>query len=728
MTQKLKLISYIITVVLLISIILGTGILFAINYFKTPQATIEGQSLSTNLFNTDGTVNKNAAIDLLNAVGYDGKTNLVGYKAHQLISHINTPEFNSDASLILPMGYFSGNSGESLYWQATYLYNNYLTLWMVKGYASSTWNSSTTNVSYNSYASSTIQSYLTNTFWPLLTQNSSNLQSLFATPYTVGYQFLTNSNSNDTSYWYSENSSNQNVYYSNFNNMSLALGQSCYVWLPSFGEVFNNTSSSFINDDLNYTGLWGLNNKDRCYITPNYDGTTQSGFLNTPACWLRSGYGSESENAIKVTSSGAAANSTTSGSYSVRPAIHLSLKALADAIGYNVTANIASDSLDMLQLNKSSINFDYNTSSCDSFIYTANSNYYVDQITIGSIVITNISDNIPTSFTPSINFDYRVYRSGNSVVIELRNVNSDLNVEGHASAVLNIVTGSGITINSISRSSYYSTTATFTATISTSGLKIMKAGTEWVFLNGDNGNGFIGNNFFEYTISNSILTLNLYDLENGPIRFLIRGDAELLNYSVTGGAASVRTLADNSNYRNIVVIPQENFYVNSIIIDNVAFNIEFYKGEFYGAGNAYSLSYSVKDTNNYLNLIIIGQYDDSEIMFNLSNIKPNYQVPISGSASVTGTLVTATNGGEARMVGFDYDETTDNETITFIAVNYTGYTFSGWSVDGEILDGYGMSANIPYALVRDKIVTAVFTPISNNNTNDSTDNGYGEFV
>ena len=81
------------------------------------------------------------------------------------------------------------------------------------------------------------------------------------------------------------------------------------------------------------------------------------------------------------------------------------------------------------------------------------------------------------------------------------------------------------------------------------------------------------------------------------------------------------------------------------------------------------------------------------------------------------------------MVGFDGDET-DNDTIRFIAVAYRGYDFVGWQVDGEILDGYGLSADIPYKLVQDKIVTAVFKPIQNSDTtNDVTDNNQaGDFV
>ena len=45
-----------------------------------------------------------------------------------------------------------------------------------------------------------------------------------------------------------------------------------------------------------------------------------------------------------------------------------------------------------------------------------------------------------------------------------------------------------------------------------------------------------------------------------------------------------------------------------------------------------------------------------------------------------------------------------------MAVAYSGYKFAGWSVDGQILEDYSSIADIPYDLVKDKVVTAVFEP------------------
>ena len=85
--------------------------------------------------------------------------------------------------------------------------------------------------------------------------------------------------------------------------------------------------------------------------------------------------------------------------------------------------------------------------------------------------------------------------------------------------------------------------------------------------------------------------------------------------------------------------------------------------------------------------------------------------------------------GEARITGY----TTLNgiDYVHFSAVAYTGYYFVGWQVDGEMLidsttsQNYLASANIPYNLIQDKQVFAVFALIPNqNNINNETDNGY----
>ena len=284
-TPKARLISIIVAVVFMFGALAGTGAYLIVNHLNNAKATTQTDTSIDNIFNPNGTINATAAVDLLEAVGFFDNRNDTGtYKAHQIRTRNSSTgtdvTANPDATIIFPMGYAGtdGKSGEDIYWQATYLYNNYLTIWMVKNYTNSTWNESSVTVNYTSYPNSTIQNYLDNTLWSALTMGSGTLQSIFATPATVGYQELKSGTTNDTSYWYGS------VYTSRFDNMSTTVGQSSYLWLPSFGEVFNNTSSSYTSNTSTYTGQWGLNSTDRSFNTRNYNGTSTTGY-----CWLRSG-------------------------------------------------------------------------------------------------------------------------------------------------------------------------------------------------------------------------------------------------------------------------------------------------------------------------------------------------------------------------------------------------------------------------------------------------------
>ncbi len=84
-----------------------------------------------------------------------------------------------------------------------------------------------------------------------------------------------------------------------------------------------------------------------------------------------------------------------------------------------------------------------------------------------------------------------------------------------------------------------------------------------------------------------------------------------------------------------------------------------------------------------------------------------------------GTAVVASEGGEVRLTGY-----ADNTDIVHIsALAYTGYVFAGWETnDNTDLSAYGMSADIPYNLIKGKVIIARFYPVSNNNTNNETSN------
>ncbi|MBQ7977026.1 MAG: InlB B-repeat-containing protein, partial [Clostridia bacterium] len=325
MRKKVKLASAIIIGVLFFCAVLGTTFHLLIGHINKndPNATTESATLTTNIFNTNGTINSSAANELLTAVGYwNNPSNTAKYTAHNIAGRTSD---NSGSTIIFPMGYVNRTSGDPLYWQATYLSGGYLSIWLSKCYTTSTWNASSVTVSYDTYATSTIQEYIDDTFYPLVTQSSSTLKSIFATPSVAGYQTLKSGTSNDTTYYFNSN------YTSKFDNMSTTIGNGSYMWLPSFGEVFNNTTSSYTSNTTTYTGQWGLNSTDRAFATSLYTSST----INY--CWLRSGYSNYGNAAMRVLSTGSAINSYVNYSYGVRPAAHISLSTLASYVATTVT-------------------------------------------------------------------------------------------------------------------------------------------------------------------------------------------------------------------------------------------------------------------------------------------------------------------------------------------------------------------------------------------------------
>ena len=83
----------------------------------------------------------------------------------------------------------------------------------------------------------------------------------------------------------------------------------------------------------------------------------------------------------------------------------------------------------------------------------------------------------------------------------------------------------------------------------------------------------------------------------------------------------------------------------------------------------------------------------------------------------TNISIASNIGGQARMVGF---ADSDNE-ITLMAIVQKGYKFTGWYVDGTLLNAYS-SATISTTNLAGKTIVAQFEPINNGNINDDVNN------
>ena len=92
--------------------------------------------------------------------------------------------------------------------------------------------------------------------------------------------------------------------------------------------------------------------------------------------------------------------------------------------------------------------------------------------------------------------------------------------------------------------------------------------------------------------------------------------------------------------------------------------------------------------------------------------------------SVEGIVVTATIGGTAKILGDNFDELLDTDTIIVVAdIALEGYKFDGWYILGEEeCLSTEMSEKLVVGDIRDRILVARFSPATNTSVNNDTSN------
>lgn len=213
-----------------------------------------------------------------------------------------------------------------------------------------------------------------------------------------------------------------------------------------------------------------------------------------------------------------------------------------------------------------------------------------------------------------------------------------------------------------------------------------------------------------------------------PLSFTITQDSTLVAYFKAIPTITVAFSGGEGTYSNekigdtdyLVLTPSSGMYVNSITVGNTTYPTEYYEGVLYGAGNANRITYYAKEETNVVSMSFEYLYGTTNITVNLANTKQTLKTPSYGS-KIEGVAISASNGGEARVIGYD----DDTSTIHLSAVPFTGYNFTGWTAsNGADLSAYNkLSVNIPFDLIKNAIITATFEPITNANINGTTDNG-----
>ncbi|MBQ7977549.1 MAG: hypothetical protein IJ301_03020, partial [Clostridia bacterium] len=704
--KKAKVVVLILSIIFLFTALVGGSVFLIVKHITKTTATTESPTLTTNLFNTNGTINSSAANELLTTVGYwDNMSSTAKYTAHNIAGRTSN---NSGSTIIFPMGYVNGTSGDPLYWQATYLSGNYLSIWLSKCYTTSDWNASPVSPSYDTYATSTIQAYIDDTFYPLVTQSSSTLKSIFATPAVVGYQTLKSGTSNDTSYYYSSS------YTSKFDNMSTIVGNGSYMWLPSHGEVSCNTTSSYTNNTTSYTGQWGLNSTDRAFTTSLYADTSTTNFY----CWLRSGHSYYSRYALLVYTSGSAGEMGVDGSRGVRPAAHISLNALANQVTASAGSNCSVDKTSQI----------YNSSNNTplTFTYTANTNYYIKSLTIdGTIATITNSTTAPSSYTTLTNTQYKAYRpTVSTVAVILYAVTADISISATAAGYITLTNSntSKITNASFTRTTYDTTTATITATYASGYYPQFKYNSNnYIKISTAGGSGVIGTVAYDYTFTSNFLTLNFSNLPTGVsnIPTITLNTHTLADNVITVNAPNATyNITYESNQASVLIEPNSGYYVTQAYVDsNGAEDINQYMGALVNAGNALAVVYYASANSNKVEFVFRVLSGNLTLNIVMGNTQPKLQA--SGGTSVDVVAVYATNGGEVRLTGSDLSD--DSDTVVCMAVAYAGYEFVNWTdSDGSNL-GTALSIRLTKEQVQGKVITANFAKIDAN-VNTETNN------
>lgn len=749
MTKKVRLASVIVGLIFMLSVLVTGGVMLIGNLSATNQVPDETFG---NLFNIDGTINGYNAREFLNKLGYYENGIPTGtYTSPQ----IATLTGNSGA-FVFTMGYYVSrdgviNTSKPIKWQATYMENGYITVWMAQPYTRgyfhtdstetvSEWEDAVATTENTNYSSSRLR-MTTGNIYQALSNYFPMLAEITATPSVAAsnwqaiqgnargrnnssssYLYITNGLMTNTNNGATATNGNPNPFGWTWDNSAYTSDK---FWIPSVYEAVNTSSSAYSTPN----GLWKLTAND---LNNPYRLDTNE--ISRP--FFRSGCAAydyavcfwvENDNYVNY--------STSSSLAGVRPACHISLEALARVAGYEINASVSDSNA---TVNKASdiylLQDDYES----IFIFTPNTGYSINSISFNGALLS-ISETAPATFSATTGAEYMCYRSGNQVWVILRNVRQDSTL---IASTQTAVTVSSVIADLFVENVYTTNTGSALTTRITlrtnwsKNVRFMLDSNDWIELKGTNATGSIGGVTYAHNINGDYIMLELSGLSVAAhtvvVDYYVAIETEPvagINTSATGGTATITSRYLDDQTIQTVVIPQTNYYVNEIVIDNVVVPVEYYKAEIYGAGGAFTIQYTAKDSDNVLVLRTQELYKDMTVVFRLVNSQPDLQVPpTSSGAGVSGTVVTASTGGEVRLIGFD--STAENDTVRFVAVAYNGYNFAGWSVDGKILEGYGLSADIPYELVKDKIVTAVFEPVQNSDViNDETDNDQtGEFI
>ncbi|MBO5102754.1 MAG: InlB B-repeat-containing protein, partial [Clostridia bacterium] len=202
---------------------------------------------------------------------------------------------------------------------------------------------------------------------------------------------------------------------------------------------------------------------------------------------------------------------------------------------------------------------------------------------------------------------------------------------------------------------------------------------------------------------------------------------------VTGSSTAINDYEyqhlDNK-YITLYINPQTGHYISEISFDNSTFYpIDCSVGYIDNLPVAVNVSYGANINTNMLVIElkgIIQSYLNNNGGIHIyikTTTTPYTELKSSNGANIEGISVTSTKGGTAYIVGDDFDNLTDTDTITFATKPcLSGYDFSHWQdLDGNNL-GTEMSIRLQKSQVMDNVITAVYVQSTNSSVNENVSN------
>ncbi|MBQ7977974.1 MAG: hypothetical protein IJ301_05260, partial [Clostridia bacterium] len=727
--SSLKIYALILSIIFLFTALVGGSVFLIVKHITKTTATTESPTLTTNIFNTDGTINPVGANVLLDTVGYwDNPTDTGTYTAHEIAS--------DGKSIIFPMGYYVDASGtmdtsKTLYWQVTYKRGGFLTIWLTQPYTCAYFNNNGTilnsfdpgssSYSFSNYSMSQLRD-TTKNIYNLLKAKHTGLDNIIVEPSTSAISAWQSAQDDVYTAYSSSNYAHHNGLgtYSGSYSWESGSGTTWYscladkMWIPSAYEIFNTKTGSNNRSDTN--GLWGVTATDNGFAITAIDDTT-----NVSRCWLRSGNSNNRGIVTALTSSGSSITAAGLG-YGVRPAVHISLSTLADLAGYNINASAGNN----CSVNVTKQLYSLYYKSPLTFTYTANTNYYINSLTIdGTTATISNSTSAPSSYTTLTNTQYKAYRSAYGVVtVILYNVSADISISATASGNITFSNSntSKILNANFTRTTYDTTTATITATYASGYYpKIKFNSNNLISITTESGNGLIDLIAYDYTFSSNVLTLNFSNLPTGVANIpTITLNTHTLSDNVVTVNANNATysITYDNNKANVLVQPASGYYVTQAYVDNnSAEDVNMYMGNIVNTGNALAIVYYANANSGVVEFELRVLTGNVTLNIVTGDTKPDLKE--AGGAGVDVVAVYASNGGEARVTGTDFAD--DSDTIVCMAVAYAGYEFVNWTdSDGNNL-GTALSIRLTREQAQGKVITANFAK-ANNYVNTETNN------